>query len=165
MKCGGIHCGGCPGHSSYSSHGEHGGGAGGGGGLATVALAVLIIGAAIETHAHQIVRWIEITGYVLASIAAAGAVAAITYGVLRARRRVLAVRARRIPPRVRAVITDARPGRPVTGEITSGRRGADAVVWLPGELPGGSADGGDIEPALLAEIERLIRMSRKGRDQ
>jgi hypothetical protein len=162
MKCNGIHCGGCGGHSSYTSYGEHGGGAGGGvGGLATVALAVIIIGGAIETHAHQIARWLEIAGYVLASIAAAGAAAAITYGVLRARRRVLAVRARR----VRAVITDARPGRPVTGEIPSGRHVAGAVLWPPKELPGGSADGQDIEPALLAEIERIIRMSRKGRDQ
>jgi hypothetical protein len=162
MKCSGIHCGGCGGHSSYTSDGEHGGGAGGGaGGLATVALAVIIIGAAIETHAHQIARWLEIAGYTLASIAAAGAAAAVTYGVLRARRRVLAVRARR----VRAVITDARPGRPVTGEITSGRRAADAVLWLPDELPGGSADSRAIEPALLAEIERIIRISRTGRDQ
>jgi hypothetical protein len=96
--CPGVHCPGC---------GRHGGG-----GLLALVV-VLAVAAAIRAAWHAIVTALEITAYVAASIAAAAMLAGAAYAAVRIRRHVLEVRARRISPQVRAVITDVKAGRPV----------------------------------------------------
>lgn len=108
MKCRGLHCDGC-GHGS-----------GGSGALAVVVAVVIIIAAAGNAIAAAVLSVAEIVGYVLVAIAAAGAAAGIGYGVLRTRRHMMEVRDRRVSPQVRAVITDVRAGRPVSGTVTPG---------------------------------------------
>jgi hypothetical protein len=100
-RCPGLHCQGC---------GKHGGGVG------VVALVVVLAIAAAVVRAawHAIVGALEIAAYTAASIAAVPMVAAAVYAVVRVRRRILEVRAGRISPRVRAVITDVKAGRPVS---------------------------------------------------
>jgi hypothetical protein len=120
-----MHCDGC---------GGHGGAAGG---LAFAALLVIAIAAGIRARGHAIARGLEITGYVLIGIAAAGFLAAAVYGALRVRRRVLETRDRRISPRVRAVITDVKAGRPAFGQIEPPYQEAEGWPHVDGwPLPG-----------------------------
>jgi hypothetical protein len=131
MRCGGIHCDGC----------RHG--SGGSGPLALIALFVIIVAAGIKSHGHQIADVLIIGGWSLFAVSVAGGAGLIAW---RIRRRVLAERDRRIPPRVQAVITDARAGRPV-GEATR-RKLRDA---RPG-LPGGQKRPSGRQPELLCPL-------------
>jgi hypothetical protein len=131
VKCHGIHCDGC-------RHGSEGGGA-----LALIALLVIIVAAGIKAHGHQIAEVLIIGGWSLFGVSVAGGAGLIAW---RIRRRVLAVRARRIPPRVQAVITDARAGRPV------GDTALRDVRHSQQELPRGQNRAPGRQPELLCPL-------------
>jgi hypothetical protein len=106
-NCGGLHCPGC---------GKHGGA-----GLIVLLVVLAVVCSAVRAAWHSIVTGVEIFAYTVLGIAAAVAIAAAAYAGWRIRAYVLASRAQPPSPQVRAVITDAKPGRPVlVPDITHG---------------------------------------------